>query len=386
MPESTHHNNIPNRDMLLKYLRGELSPSEQHRIEKMIHENPMVRDALEGLEELDTQRFREDLDQLSSDIKSYTAVKTNRKIPLLRIAAVFIFMVIAGGIIYLSISTLNTENQKQELSLNQPERLDIAGEKDMPGSDTAKEISHPAEPVTEEEETSAPASGRNTDMKTDDQIVEKITRQEDQSGAGAKPSPEPVSSVSTLPGDEELVDMMEDETFIEDIEGDELFDEAVERSEYERDALIEPEAVQEPAQFNEEIGMKAIQGNISQEDYEKKKKRSTQHPVAIRLDPLETTPRPVTGFDRLHDYLQDSLQYPSAARKNGIEGNVILSFSIDEDSIPENITINRSLGYGCDEEAIRLIREGPNWIPYQMNGKIMEKQVTLSIEFIMDEE
>ena len=73
------------------------------------------------------------------------------------------------------------------------------------------------------------------------------------------------------------------------------------------------------------------------------------------------TPRPENGFSELRQYIHDKLNYPEAARENGIEGKVKLKFSIQPDGSPGNFEVKRSLGYGCDQEAIRLLKEGPKW-------------------------
>lgn len=72
-------------------------------------------------------------------------------------------------------------------------------------------------------------------------------------------------------------------------------------------------------------------------------------------------PRPENGFDELRRYIRENLKYPEAARKNGTEGKVNLAFRIQADGTPGDFRIKKGLGDGCDEEAIRLLREGPKW-------------------------
>lgn len=61
------------------------------------------------------------------------------------------------------------------------------------------------------------------------------------------------------------------------------------------------------------------------------------------------------GKDELKKYIRDNLQYPELAKQNGIEGIVHLSAEIDDNGNVLKILIYKGLGYGCDEEAIRLI-------------------------------
>ena len=39
----------------------------------------------------------------------------------------------------------------------------------------------------------------------------------------------------------------------------------------------------------------------------------------------------------------------------------MLSFDVDDNGIPRNIRVEKSLCASCDEEAIRLLKEGPKW-------------------------
>lgn len=73
-------------------------------------------------------------------------------------------------------------------------------------------------------------------------------------------------------------------------------------------------------------------------------------------------PRPSIDTLAYRQYIQDNLRYPEAAKAAGISGTVILEFSFDPEGKPFNFFLRKSLGYGCDEEAMRLLREGPRWL------------------------
>jgi len=70
---------------------------------------------------------------------------------------------------------------------------------------------------------------------------------------------------------------------------------------------------------------------------------------------------PYARNSSLKKYIKDNLQYPEEAKTNKIEGKVVLEFTVNASGRPENITVKKSLGYGCDEEAIRLIENAPAW-------------------------
>lgn len=69
----------------------------------------------------------------------------------------------------------------------------------------------------------------------------------------------------------------------------------------------------------------------------------------------ETGAVPAGGWDNFRRYLRDNARLTEAARNNNVSGYVQLQFWVGQDGRPANITVLRSLGYGCDEEAKRLI-------------------------------
>lgn len=71
--------------------------------------------------------------------------------------------------------------------------------------------------------------------------------------------------------------------------------------------------------------------------------------------------RPSLGERSYQKYIRQNLEYPPQAADENIHGTVVLEFDIDPTGKPYNFRILQSVGYGCDEEAIRLIREGPLW-------------------------
>ncbi|GAB4248880.1 MAG: carboxypeptidase-like regulatory domain-containing protein [Saprospiraceae bacterium] len=74
-------------------------------------------------------------------------------------------------------------------------------------------------------------------------------------------------------------------------------------------------------------------------------------------------PAPKGGWKKWERYLRRKLNYPEEARANGVKGDVVLRFVVGEDGKPSQITVVKSLGSGCDEEAIRLLQNGPKWEP-----------------------
>ncbi len=90
---------------------------------------------------------------------------------------------------------------------------------------------------------------------------------------------------------------------------------------------------------------------------------------------------PGLGKTAFANYLRDSLRYPSRALVEKKRGRVTVKFTVLEDGSTTNHKIVKGIGYGCDEEAIRLIKEGPVWQPAVKNGKVVESTEKVSIRF-----
>ena len=61
------------------------------------------------------------------------------------------------------------------------------------------------------------------------------------------------------------------------------------------------------------------------------------------------------GKEEFKKYIKESLIYPKEALENKIEGVVFLNAEINDNGLVTNVNIEKGLGYGCDEEAKRLL-------------------------------
>ena len=82
------------------------------------------------------------------------------------------------------------------------------------------------------------------------------------------------------------------------------------------------------------------------------------------------------------DYIQMNVNYPLKARKKGIQGTIYVGFVIDQNGKPTEVKIERGgLGYGLEEEAMRVIRSMPNWTPGSVKDVPARVQYTFPIKF-----
>ncbi len=55
-------------------------------------------------------------------------------------------------------------------------------------------------------------------------------------------------------------------------------------------------------------------------------------------------------------FIKENLKYPEEARKKKIHGSVYCKYQVDYHGKVVKVRVLSGLGYGCDEEAIRLIK------------------------------
>ncbi|MEC4004654.1 energy transducer TonB [Flavobacterium sp. SUN052] len=70
-------------------------------------------------------------------------------------------------------------------------------------------------------------------------------------------------------------------------------------------------------------------------------------------------PEPKKGLQHFYKYIAKKFRIPKNAEN--VSGKIILRFVINTDGSIANVKIEKGLGYGLDEEAIRLISEYPDW-------------------------
>lgn len=92
-------------------------------------------------------------------------------------------------------------------------------------------------------------------------------------------------------------------------------------------------------------------------------------------------PEFVGGKPELQRYIDANLHYPEKAKNAKKEGVVYVSFTVSETGKVENAKIVRSIGMGCDEEALRLVNEMPVWTPGKEDGAIKALPVVIPIAF-----
>ena len=122
------------------------------------------------------------------------------------------------------------------------------------------------------------------------------------------------------------------------------------------DAVVANEEVEDSDSEMDEVLLE--EAVIVQEENQKSRAASSAGMDRLQMA-IEATPN--KGFKKYEKYIRRNLDYPSAARTAKISGEVIVQFKVLPNGELFDIRILQSLGYGCDEEAVRLVKEGPSW-------------------------
>ena len=109
-------------------------------------------------------------------------------------------------------------------------------------------------------------------------------------------------------------------------------------------------------------------------------------PVAEQIfTAVEIPPTFPGGLDALGKYLQKNIRYPKSAQRANIQGKVFLTFVVNGQGHISNVQVLKGVGFGCDEEAIRVVQSMPPWTPGKQGGRAVSVKYTLPISFTLQQ-
>jgi protein TonB len=84
-------------------------------------------------------------------------------------------------------------------------------------------------------------------------------------------------------------------------------------------------------------------------------------------------------------FIAEHLKYPKEDANKGVEGMVLLSFSVTTKGKIKNISVKKSLSKACDAEGLRVMKlmneKNVRWFPGIKDGKAVEVVLTLPLKF-----
>lgn len=101
---------------------------------------------------------------------------------------------------------------------------------------------------------------------------------------------------------------------------------------------------------------------------------------------LTTPPSFPGGMANFYTFLAKSVKYPEQAFKNNVEGKVFLSYIVEKDGQLTDIKVVRAIGSGLDEEAVRVLKSSPKWVPGYNGKNPVRVKYNLPISFTLNNE
>lgn len=99
---------------------------------------------------------------------------------------------------------------------------------------------------------------------------------------------------------------------------------------------------------------------------------------------VEQNPEYPGGMSAMYRYLGQNIIYPGKAQKDNIQGKVFVKFVVKADGTIDQIKIAKGVNSDLDNEAVRVVRNMPNWHPAMQNGKPVAVYYNLPINFRLE--
>ncbi|MCI1268104.1 MAG: energy transducer TonB [Saprospiraceae bacterium] len=96
---------------------------------------------------------------------------------------------------------------------------------------------------------------------------------------------------------------------------------------------------------------------------------------------VEQLPEFPGGPAAMTKFINDNMRYPEEAKLHKVAGTVVIQFVVTKEGKISNVTLTRGIGYGCDEEALRVIQSMPDWKPGKYKNKEVPVNFTLPVKF-----
>jgi len=104
-----------------------------------------------------------------------------------------------------------------------------------------------------------------------------------------------------------------------------------------------------------------------------------------KVEELDKAPQFPGGEQAMMTYLGSNIKYPESAKKDKVEGMVVVQFVVKADGaiteahniVSDKQTSNPEL----NKEALRVIRNMPKWTPGEKDGKKVDCEMVLPVKF-----
>ena len=99
---------------------------------------------------------------------------------------------------------------------------------------------------------------------------------------------------------------------------------------------------------------------------------------------VEQQPEFPGGMSALGQFLGKNIRYPAAAQRANVSGRVFVSFVVNTDGSIQDVQTLKGLGFGTDEEAVRVVKSMPKWRSGKQSGRPVRVKFNLPINFTLE--
>jgi TonB family protein len=433
---STTERNILTADDLKRYEAGEMTDQEMHRVEKLLLDQPFYADAAEGFSEIKKDKVSTDknLTELKARLANRISQTYNKPTPVFNLTRIWksvsiaaVLILVFAGTYYLiddkkneADTALIQKNKVTTQNISEPTTSAPIAKEDYTALNKQNNTAQLAEKRQQAFENNNQAQAKEAEeLPLLEEAVISNPKEADKIVAEA-PLPAPVIS-APLAVEKKTVADRDDEAQIESksralggagrLAGSAITGTVVnDDNEPMKDVTInikgKADGIKTDAEgkfslrdtrrgdiivFNSrimpqmEVPLNNMPGKIvySEENIKlpNKPKISVSSPNEIMFEKTATDAKPEFGWEAFEVYLKENTKRPPKALQANIQGRVIVGFTVNEKSELSNFTIIKSLGYGCDEEAIRIIKNGPKWFPATKDDKPVSSTKNVIIRF-----
>lgn len=103
-------------------------------------------------------------------------------------------------------------------------------------------------------------------------------------------------------------------------------------------------------------------------------------------DVVEQMPEFPGGYEVMQEFIKRVMVYPAIAKKQGIQGRVVLTFVVEKDGSLTNIRVVKSVDPALDKEAVRIVKQMPHWIPGREHDYVLRVNYTIPVTFRLDKQ
>jgi protein TonB len=160
----------------------------------------------------------------------------------------------------------------------------------------------------------------------------------------------------------------------------------VEKVKFTAPKVVEDTTIETGLQTQDDLANKATEAPSEEVEVEVKDEgpKVIETPVQAEIfTVVEEQPGYPGGDEARIRYLQENIKYPEEAKELGIQGKVFVTFVVEVDGSITDVRVLRGIGGGCDEEAIRVVRSMPKWVPGKQRGVPVRVQFNLPIKFTL---